>query len=305
MKIAWCDKTVQVTVGCEKCSAGCANCYAERMAARMACMAPVARAAGRSAHRLAQYAEVVGQPVTGGPVRWNGRVLTRGEDGLADLRVGGKPKRIFVNSMADLFHPAVPRGYIADVFAEMGRHREHTYLVLTKRAERAYHFGRAWGLTRPVVPPNVLVGYSIEDQAAFIERAAVGECYAVQWISAEPLIGPIDLFATTCTGFKVQDWLLWLVIGCETGPGRRPCNLEWVHDLIRQADELAIPVFVKQLEIGGRVSHNPAEWPEWAQRREWPTVRGDQRMFTPSRMGLTAKTPRKATAEDAESAERS
>lgn len=64
--------------------------------------------------------------------------------------------------------------------------------------------------------------------------------------------------------------LNWVIIGCESGPRRRPCNLEWVKSVVDQCDAAQVPVFVKQLDLGGKVSHDMSEWPEWARRQEWP-----------------------------------
>ena len=89
---------------------------------------------------------------------------------------------------------------------------------------------------------------------------------AVRWVSCEPLLEELT-FAESMLRLD------WLVVGCETGPGRRPCKLEWVERLIKDATYDSVPVFVKQLDIGGKVSKNPAEWPEWARRREYPERR--------------------------------
>jgi len=121
---------------------------------------------------------------------------------------------------------------------------------------------------------------------------------AVRFVSAEPLLEEIDAgFGANMTEEedRAYGWipcheggirhqhplgefvggpcarkLDLIIIGCESGPGRRPCKLDWVHSLIEQADAAEVPVFVKQLEIDGKVSHNPAEWPKWARRREQP-----------------------------------
>jgi protein gp37 len=268
-RIAWADATWNPVIGCSKISPGCANCYAEKMACRLA--------------RMGQKYQHV---VSGGA--WNG---TASYDDLS-LPRWKKPRRVFVCSMGDLFHETVPRAvhsYLSGVFVDSP---QHAFLVLTKRAKRMREF-----FSDCPPSPNVWVGVTAEDQERADER--IPELLAtpaeVRWVSVEPMLGPIDLEnvhgvaswpvdvlsggtwvlgkGTAIEGFcqhSNMTTLSWVVIGCESGPKRRPCNIEWARSLVGQCRTAGVAVFVKQLDINGRVSRDPAEWPEDLRVREWP-----------------------------------
>jgi len=118
------------------------------------------------------------------------------------------------------------------------------------------------------LPRYLWFGVTCEDQTSANARIKLlAQVPAqVRFVSFEPLLGPVELSAEQ---WKALDWI---IIGCESGPGRRPCKGEWVESLIHQADERDVPVFVKQLDIDGRVTKNPQDWPYWAGRREFPEV---------------------------------
>ena len=163
----------------------------------------------------------------------------------------------------------------------------HTFQVLTKRPENivpwlqwvdefwpgdsAFQvvFDNPFG-GAPRIPEHIHLGVTVENQKAADERIPIllDTPAAVRWVSCEPLLDFVD--------FTAEQWrkLDWLVVGCETGPNRRECWLEWVNYLVNRATAYAVPVFVKKLVINGKVSNDPAEWPEWARRREYPKVRG-------------------------------
>jgi len=142
------------------------------------------------------------------------------------------------------------------------------------------------------VPPSQWLGITAENQRRADERIPVllQIPAAVRWVSLEPLLGPVKVdflyLRPESSSFYldgkinyahhslygVRSGLNWVVIGCETGPKRRPCRLEWVRDIIEQCDAAGVPVFVKQIEVNGKVSHDPKDWPEWAKRREFPHV---------------------------------
>ena len=183
-KIEWTDATWNPVTGCTKVSQGCKHCYAERDWSRLVHMPAFA---GRSFTDVACHPERLGQPL-----HWE------------------KPRRIFVNSMSDLFHEAVPNSFIDQVFAVMAQAPRHLFQVLTKRPERmrSYlsdaHRLERWSDARiPLVSmewgdyplPNVWLGVSVEDQATADERITLllDTPAAVRWISAEPLLGPVDL----------------------------------------------------------------------------------------------------------------
>ena len=257
-------KTWNPVVGCSRVSAGCEHCYAERVAHR----------GMTEAHR--------GLTVLGkhGP-RWTGEVRCLPERLDEPLR-WRKPRRVFVNSMSDLFHEKVPFEYIAAVFGVMAAVRRHTFQVLTKRPARAAEFfawlrsehsAQVWKEARkypshngypPLTWPlrNVWLGVSVEDQATADERIPVLLTLpaAVRWVSYEPALGPVNWRWVGAYGLE-QDvlrfgalprdgWvrgLDWIVVGGESGPGARPFDLAWARSTIAQCRAAGVPVFVKQL----------------------------------------------------------
>lgn len=240
--IEWTDCTWQVTAGCRRVSPGCQNCYAEVMAKRLCGMARADVAAGRDAKGKGPYLHVLDNHG-----RWNGTCTPVPENLSIPLR-WKRPRMVFVNSMSDLFHEDVPFEFIASVFGVMQHCQRHTFQVLTKRPERAAEWYRwivahagaykshvngalthyaqqasadvrlrenidkVWASGWPL--PNVWIGTSCEDQARADERIPeLLRCpAAVRFVSAEPLLGAIDL------GFNVATCTC-----CQRRPSR------WVH----------------------------------------------------------------------------
>jgi len=196
-----------------------------------------------------------------------------------------KPRMCFVCSLGDLFHADVPEEFIYRVFRIIRRAETHRFVILTKRQYRMLDYMQertknAHRIAGSFPPRNLWLGVSVENQAMADERIPLllQAPAAVRFVSLEPLIGPADIW-DYCTlphtpdckaGWNCETKLDWIIVGCESGPRRRPCNLEWVKSVVDQCDAAQVPVFVKQLDIGGKVSHDPAEWPEWARRQEWP-----------------------------------
>lgn len=278
--IEWTDETWNPVVGCKKVAPGCAHCYAETMAKRLAKM-------GQK-----QYAAVVNE--TG----WNGKAVTVPEALDKPLR-WRKGRRIFVCSMSDLFHDDVPFEYIAAVYGVMAACPQHTFQVLTKRPERMLEFMRWWqqpkamfGLGASVhckvggvsvfpTPayraltdaehgklqwplPNVWHGTSIANQADADKNIPIllQVPSAVRFVSAEPLVGPVDL--TPWPGNEVIAWghegrvgiaefevkpprLHWVIVGGESGPNARPCDVAWIRSIVEQCKAAGVACFVKQL----------------------------------------------------------
>lgn len=210
--IEWTEATWNPVTGCDKVSPGCAHCYAETFAERWR---------GIPGHHYEQgfdlrlWPERIEQPL-----RWR------------------RPRRIFVNSMSDLFHERIPDDFIAEVFAVMCRADWHVFQVLTKRQDRLVELA-------PLLPwpRNVWMGVSIENRR-FVRRAdSLREVpAAVRFISAEPLLGPLE-------GLELSD-IDWLIAGGESGPGHRHLDLDWVRDLREQCRETDTAFFFKQ--VGGR-----------------------------------------------------
>lgn len=150
--IEWTEATWNPVVGCKKVSAGCANCYAERMAKRLAAMANADLERGRNSGKKAAYLHVIN-----GRGRWNGRVYLDHSSVETPLSWSA-PRVIFVNSMSDLFHEDVPEDFVRSVFDVMNRCEQHTFQVLTKRPERARELSPrlTWG-------QNIWLGTSVEN----------------------------------------------------------------------------------------------------------------------------------------------
>lgn len=289
--IEWTDKTWNPVTGCAKVSQGCKHCYAEREWPRMARLVP--SYAGRAFTDVACHENRLDQPL-----HWK------------------RPRKVFVNSMSDLFHPDVPDEFLDRVFAVMALAPQHVFQVLTKRPARMREY-----LARPAVEvrigleamamcldsvaatkgksklgagillnasdinpgglatwplPNVWLGVSVEDQDAADERIPLllETPAAVRWISAEPLLGPVNLTAITpeyperfdalagrlycdephvAGSYEDTPRLDWVVVGGESGPNARPMHPKWAKSLRDQCTEAGVPFLFKQ-------------WGEWVPR---------------------------------------
>ena len=210
-RIEWTEATWNPVRGCTKISAGCQNCYAEAFAERWR---------GIPGHPYEQGFELRLVPeMLDLPFRWK------------------NPRKIFVNSMSDLFHAGVPDEYIIDVFEVMRLASRHQFQLLTKRAERLTELS-----PRLPWPQNVWVGVSIENQATANRLKYLLAIPAqIKFVSFEPLLGPVDI---DLNGVD------WVIVGGESGPHARPLDLEWVRDIRNHCTKAGVPLFLKQL--GGR-----------------------------------------------------
>jgi protein gp37 len=258
--IQWTDATWNPVRGCTKVSAGCKHCYAERFAERFR---------GVPGHPFEQGFDVRLVPeALDLPARWK------------------KPRRVFVNSMSDLFHEAVPFDFIDRVFAVMARERRHTFQVLTKRAARMRQWceerGRGWSLV-----PNIWLGVSVEDRTAAFDRVPhlIETPAAVRFLSCEPLLGPIDLSPWLIAdrgerGRSRLGLLHWVIVGGESGPGARPMRIPWASYVVAQCRSAGVPVFVKQIgAVAAREAMSADKkggdmtlWPPSLRVREFPEV---------------------------------
>lgn len=348
--IQWTDETWNPVRGCSRVSSGCDNCYAMGQA-----------------HRFSGP----GKPYEGlttirrGKVDWAGMARLVPEALEQPLR-WKRPRRIFVNSMSDLFHESLSNEEIAAVFAVMAAAPQHTFQVLTKRPRRMKEwfawveqtcqaiegaenqsrpsggegqmlqaFAHESGLTGPLWRkskpeswplPNVWLGVSVEDQAAADKRVPLllETTAAVRFVSAEPLLGTIDFTRLANGSFSpfsaLQRWtsgrrldgteagpqntgIDWVIVGGESGPGARPCNVEWIRSIVSQCKAAGVPAFVKQLgakpfletgfwnvdqcaesiarhgeydpetdayHLNDKKGGDPSEWPEDLRVREFP-----------------------------------
>jgi len=230
--IQWTDATWNPVRGCSRISEGCRNCYAERMAARFS-------KPGMWAHGFAE--------MTKSGTRWTGKLAVVPEH-LEDPLRWKEPRRIFVNSMSDLFHEALTFADIAAIFQVMKAAKHHTFQVLTKRADKMLSFMQAWG--GQMVLPNVWLGVSVEDQEAAVKRIPLllRTPAAVRFLSCEPLIGPVKLCpALLHDPLVCHKPLDWVIVGGESGPGARQCEIRWVRSIVNECKRLSTAVFVKQL----------------------------------------------------------
>jgi protein gp37 len=270
-------ETWNPTTGCAKVSAGCKNCYAEKMHARLTGMGS------------AKYKE----PFT--------RVRTW-DDALRIPLKWKKPRTVFVNSMSDLFHADVPFEFIDRVFAVMALTPQHTYQILTKRPDRmAEYFGHEQGdlydvedcvtdwvykmgepehrVTWPL--PNVWLGTSVENQQTADERIPhLLNCpAAVRFLSCEPLLGAVELPMEHLMKWAVIDGkpfhkINWVIAGGESGPKARPMHPEWVRGLRDRCKEAGVAFFFKQ-------------WGQWVAPEQYGHREGEPCLSSCTRIGLT------------------
>ena len=373
-KIEWTDTTWNPVRGCSRVSEGCRNCYAERQTARFS-------EPSRSWHGFVRDG------------KWTGRVELI-ESKLREPLSWRKPRRVFVNSMSDLFHESLPDEAIDRVFAVMALASLHTFQVLTKRPERmrAYFTSGCAGLESressiaytsqqigerllgtadapfawdgrgsephrypasardvsnrrkwPGWPlPNVWLGTSVEDQQTANERIPhlLRTPAAIRFVSAEPLIAPVDVSKflwpvhdqwpakyrtpaeARAAGAKVERvrqalvlarsrFVDWLIVGGESGPGARPCDVAWIRSIVEQCKAASVACFVKQLgavpfaavdeldrwpldsrayvedergdcvdvlSLRDRKGGDPSEWPKDLRVREFPDAKEDARV---------------------------
>lgn len=223
--IEWTDETWNPVTGCTRVSPGCDNCYMFALYPRLTAMG-VSGYEGRP-----DQVKVLPERLNA-PMRWS------------------RPRRVFVNSMSDLFHPHVPCEFVYQVFDVMrrtGKRRGHVFQVLTKRPGRAvawwarfrFEFSDEW-------PVNVWIGTSVESQKYAPRITVLARVPApIRFVSAEPLLGAVDLRSWLEAG-DVQ----WVIAGGESGRGARPMNLDWARALRDQSSDAGVAFFLKQL--GGR-----------------------------------------------------
>lgn len=259
--IQWCDATWNPVVGCSIVSPGCTNCYAMKMAARIEAMSSVMEFREELGHSInvgQSHYDGTTQRSKAGAV-WTGKVALAPEHILTAPLRWKRPRRIFVNSMGDLFHESVPDEWIDRVFAVMALAPQHIFQVLTKRSRRMLEYmigdwsyrvyrtidGDPRGATSAgwiasgKSLPNVWLGVSAEDSPRYYERAddLRATPAAVRFFSFEPLLEGIN-----------ASWLGdWAIVGGESGPDARPNWVPNVRSIVKQCRGAGVPVFVKQM----------------------------------------------------------
>lgn len=256
--IEWTNATWNPVVGCTRDNSDCDNCYAVTMT-----------------HRL----ESMGQKKYSGLTVLNGKGdrhfngVVRTVDEALDVPLGWKkPRRVFVNSMSDLFHKEVPTAFIQRVFFAMLKTPQHTYQVLTKRTERMHEELHRWvfGCGHGVIP-NAWFGTSCGHQAAADEKIPhLLKCPAtVRFLSVEPMTGPVKL--------PTLDGIHWVIVGGESGKGARRFDMNWARSIIAQCKQSGVACFVKQLGAQAGWTDADDDWHQWNYKDpkggdpdEWP-----------------------------------
>ena len=323
-EIQWTDETWNPVTGCSKVSPGCAHCYAETVALRFWATQyrpMLSDGSGKTidtistSHHEDYLAQGLARPRTFTDVMCH-------EDRLDQPLRWKRPRKVFVNSMSDLFHEDVPDEFIDRVFAVMALAPQHTFQVLTKRAARMRAYlsadklelldrfdaasddwthgtcGDRWPL------PNVWLGVSVENQHFADERIPLllQTPAALRFISAEPLLGSVDLtpwLIQSCCG-NITDGdtqngeppqccgdpyepLDWIIVGGESGHGARPMDVAWARSIVTQCKAAGVVCFMKQLgshpiaEYDGEGEHAPGSYFDWLTKdrkggtmAEWP-----------------------------------
>jgi len=226
--IEWTGSTWNPVVGCTKISTGCRHCYAERMARRLAAIAEAAHANGRNPGRAANYRHVLD---TNG--RWNDQVYLD-QDAVADPLGWRSPRVVFVNSMSDLFHEAVPFQFIARVFDVMNACQQHTFQVLTKRPQLAASHASKLRWT-----DNIWMGATVENALVAHRVRELRNINAkVRFLSLEPLLGPLPRLSL--------EGIDWVILGGESGPGARAMQPAWTRQVRDRCLARSVPFFFKQ-----------------------------------------------------------
>jgi protein gp37 len=240
--IEWTEATWNPTTGCDRITAGGDNFYARTLAKRLKAMGN------------AKY-QVDGDPRTSGP----GFGIQIHDDTLDVPKRWASPRVVFVNSMSDLFHARVPDDFVRRVFDVMAETPRHTYQLLTKRPKRLARLAGSlpW-------PANVWMGVSVEDTAQAWRADSLREVpAAVRFVSAEPLLGPLDDLDL--------DGIDWLIAGGESGPNHRPVDPLWVEGLRAACGAAGVAFFFKQW--GGRTPKAGGRLLEGAQHDALPSAR--------------------------------
>lgn len=250
---------------CERMSAGCAHCFSE----------------AQNINRRFNMGTSLPFKLPA-PAFKDGLTFHLDEEMLRRWTTARVPKAVFACSMTDWAGEWWPDEFRDKMFAAMGLSK-HRFYLLTKRPKEMWRYmsGETRDTARMVAdahplamffdadvhwpPPQVSLGVSVEDQKTADERIPIllDTPAAHRFVSLEPLLERVNLW-------PYLPGLNWAVVGAESGPRRRPCELEWIRFVVAQCREAGIPAFVKQVSLNGRVSHNPVEWPEDCRVQEVP-----------------------------------
>lgn len=247
-KISWTQKVWSFNTGCDKCSPGCKNCYAERMSKRL-------QTIPQSAYKYR-----------------NGFEFTMHHDELETPFRWRKPSMVFVNSMSDTFHEKMDSGFLRETFGAMTHLKRHMFQVLTKRPYNIPSWIE-W-------PENVWLGVTVCNQKEADEKVPLllRVPAAVRFLSIEPMLESVDIAVTTYWD-DPSAGVHWVIVGGESGPGARPMDMKWAESIRQECIKSGIPFFFKQrggkhghggdlLENGLKHQEYPKAYYEWIERQE-------------------------------------
>lgn len=271
--IEWTEATWNPVVGCSPVSEGCRNCYAAKEAVRLA---------GNPNEKISSMYAGTSEMRGAGEKR---RAVFTGRVNLVPDRLEQplrwrKPRKVFVNSMSDLFHVDIPQDYVRRVFEVMLEVDRHIYQVLTKRPARALRFVRENADLFPggIVPAHIWLGTSVEDQDAADERIPhlLRTPAACRFLSCEPLLGPLSFrwtpYSHEATGETYREYLErngsidqyealrkldWVIVGGESGPRARPMHPDWARTIRDECQAAGVPFFFKQWGGWKPIDHMP------------------------------------------------
>ena len=233
--IQWTDATWNPSTGCSKVSPGCKNCYAERLSKRLQKM--------------------------GTPKYEQGFQFSLHHDALELPLKWRRPRRIFVNSMSDLFHESMPNDFLKRCFDVMRQANRHVYQILTKRPHRMLSFAKGYR----EIPEHIWLGTSVE-LAMYKSRIEILKQVPAKtkFISFEPLLGPL--------GELELDGISWAIVGGESGPNHRPIKATWVREIRGQCESQGVAFFFKQ--CGGRTAKSGGRILDGREWNEYPISQG-------------------------------
>ncbi len=212
--IEWTESTWNPSTGCSKVSLGCKNCYAEKMSKRLNLMGVKKY---RNIFKFTEHPQDLELPLT-----WK------------------KPKKVFVNSMSDLFHEDSRMEFVGSCFNTMIKGDHHVYQVLTKRPETMSDFSQLFeNYFGDIIPPHIWMGTSVENEDFKwrIDALRQVKCYT-KFLSIEPLLGPMGKLDLTDID--------WVIVGGESGSNFRPVHKDWIVDVVKQCKKQKVAVFFKQ-----------------------------------------------------------
>ncbi len=228
--IQWTDATWNPSTGCTKVSPGCKNCYAERLSHRLKMM-------GNRKYKKG-FKFTLHEDALDIPLKWN------------------RPRKIFVNSMSDLFHESMPEDFLEKCFEVMTKADWHVYQILTKRPERMLAFTKKYGK----IPNHIWLGTSVELELYKHRIDTLRNVPAkIKFVSFEPLLGPL--------GELNLEGITWAIVGGESGPAFRQVEAEWIREIRKQCKKQHVAFFFKQWggirpKSGGRILDGK-EWNEY------------------------------------------